>query len=154
MPVVRRLTARQKRVSRGLPGEDMTPKHFKDWENHIFGYGYGDGERQIIPALARFFRLLKDGHRYDFREMETAFGKLAAWLLINVLCHADIIEYGTSPRFGWLSEKGELLRDFMAGKTDEELCELAYKDSEHVYCDPGYCNCETPCRNPLFREGR
>jgi hypothetical protein len=134
----------------------ITDKNFIDWENQIFGYGYGTGEEYTIPALKQFFRLLKDNRQYDYEILEKHYGELAAWLLINILCHADILDYGTSARFGWLSEKGEMLRDYIAMKTEKELYDLtSVKGGEYVGCYPMCCNCGSNCGkkvncNPLF----
>src|ERR1051325_25697 len=99
-------------------------KHFKDWESATFGFGYGTGEEYTIPALKNFFNLLKEERSYSYEDVEKKFGKLGGWLMINILCHADILEYGTSPRFGWITEKGELLRDYLKTKTPDELYEM------------------------------
>jgi hypothetical protein len=129
----------------------VTDKHFIDWENHVFGYGYGSGEMPIIGALKDWFDQLEEGRRYDYTLMERAIGPLATWLLINALAHANIIGYGTSPRFGWISEKGEKLRAYMAGRTTDQLYDLVMStDDGYIHCDPGLCQCPEPCNNPLF----
>lgn len=129
--------------------------HFTDWEADAFGYGYGTGEEYIIPALHWFFSNLADDRSYDHRNLEARFGPLAAWLLINTLCREDILEYGTSPRFGWLTVKGERLRDFVKSKTADELVALTARGQDYCPCLPEHCNCETdtPCVNPFWREG-
>ena len=88
-------------------------QHFINWESHTFGYGYGTGEPHILPALKAFFDCLgRDGnlHAYDYQRLESALTPTVAWLLINVLCSADILEYGTSPRHGWLTTAGQIGR--------------------------------------------
>jgi hypothetical protein len=62
---------------------------------------------------------------YEYRTLEAALGQTITWLLINTLCHADILEYGTSPRFGWLTDEGKCLQAYIRGKTFEELVLLA-----------------------------
>jgi hypothetical protein len=129
----------------------ITDKHFRDWEAHVFGYGYGTGENFIIPLLIRFFTILhQDGH-YEHEFLESEFGGSAAWLLINTLCHADILEYGTSPRYGWLTEKGKLLRDYFKDKMPDEVCAVLEYGEENVPCYPEHCNCGGNCNNPLFK---
>lgn len=135
--------------------------YFSDWEGHVFGFGYGTGEEHIIPALFQLFHNLKDDRTYDYQELEQMFKPLSAWLLINVLCRADIFEYGTSPRFGWLTSKGERLRDFVKSKNIEQLYELANRDSDYTPCYPDACNCGESgesgyeegriCQNPFWR---
>lgn len=128
----------------------MTDKHFIDWESNTFGYGYGTGEIHTILVLKKFFiNLPKDG-QYNYEKMEEALGAEQFWLLLNILCHADIIDYGTSPRYGWLSDKGQILREYVDSKSATDLYELTSVDQEYVHCYPDHCNCETKCKNPLF----
>jgi hypothetical protein len=133
--------------------EVVTDKHFADWESDVFGYGYGTGEPHTLLALKNFFNACEgnSSHRYDHRVVEAMIGPVPAWLLINALCHADIIEYGTSPRFGWLTPKGRLLYTYIEPKTIEELCTICGAADPMGHCSPDNCNCETPCNNPLFR---
>jgi len=81
-------------------------EYFRDWESHVFGYGYGTGEAYVIPVLKTFLEHCNEGyykHSYQYDVLEKAVTAPVAWLLINTLCHADIIEYGTSPRYAWLT---------------------------------------------------
>jgi hypothetical protein len=103
----------------------ITDKQFREWEQAYLGYGYGTGEAYICPALHAFFAALEEGRSYQHTILEQRFGGLAAWLLINLLAHADIIEYGTSPRFGWLTPRGTILRDYVLSKTPAELTDIA-----------------------------
>lgn len=131
----------------------LTDKNFIDWEANVFGFGYGTGEAVIIPALRRFCEILQDGHSYDYRLLEQEFGALSAWLLINALAHGNLIEYGTSPRFGWLTVKGGLLRGYLLSKSVQELVDvITERDCESAPCFPDCCQCgagERRC-NPLF----
>lgn len=130
----------------------MKDKHFIDWENEVFGYGYGTGELHTLRVLKKFFSAVPKEGNYDFEKMEKALGPQQFWLLLNTLCHADIIEYGTSPRYGWLTEKGQILLDYLAPLSIKELYEMVGVDDTYIYCYNGVCNCEEPCNNPLFRK--
>jgi hypothetical protein len=110
----------------------MTEKEFKEWESEAFGYGYGTGETPILIILKTFLDSLKDKRLYDHQDLEKIFGAGITWLLINALVKSDIIEYGTSPRFGWLTEKGEGLRDFMEGKSIEQLYEIIMSEDTNA----------------------
>lgn len=139
-------------------------QYFADWEGSAFGFGYGTGEAYIIPALCKFFAAVGEGqekdraHCYDHERLEAVLGGEVAWLLINTLCRADIIEYGTSPRFGWLTSEGERLRDYFATKTADELYEIVTeKTEEYLCCYPDACNCGpggyqkgVKCQNPFW----
>ncbi len=133
--------------------------YFTDWEGAAFGYGYGTGEEHTIPALRAFLRACPNEGNYDYQVMEKELGGAVAWLLINVLCHADMIEYGTSPRFGWLTTKGRRLRTFALERTADELIRLMGRDEDYHPCYQGACNCGPDgyekgrvCQNPFWLE--
>ena len=91
----------------------MTDNEFREWENDVFGFGYGTGEQSIMQALHRFFSLFEgeDNPYYRSTVMEQYLGHPTTWLLINALCRCDAIEYGTSPRNGWVTPTGKDLRE-------------------------------------------
>lgn len=137
--------------------KQLTDKNFIDWFSENFGYGYGDGEQYIIPALKGFLGTCPIDGTYDYGEIERAIGKAETWFLMNTLCKEDILEYVTSPRFGWLDEKGKLLKEYLATKTEDELYELVMVDSDYTHCYSNACNCGKKgyeegrkCDNPLF----
>jgi len=115
-----------------------------DWESHAFSFGYGSGEPYIIPALKKFMELVPESNNYDYKLLEKELTPVVAWLLINRLCHytIDMLEYGTSPRCAWLTERGKALKKYMADKTSDELVELACNHTEdYTVCTPDVCNC-------------
>jgi hypothetical protein len=131
-------------------------EYFCDWEATTFGFGYGTGERPILAALQIFMECTPPEKAYDYALLEEKLTPTVAWLLINALCGVDILEYGSSPRFAWLTKEGKALREFVVSKTLDELTEIVcgHKD-EYVLCYPDYCNCETePCHNPFWRGKR
>ena len=116
-------------------------RYFTDWEAHTFGYGYGSGDEHVFQALHNFFCSIPLDGRYDYQALELGCTPQVAWLLINVLCHADAIEYGTSPRFGWLTESGKALAEFIRGRSVDQLIEATDHDENYTHCFPDYCNC-------------
>ncbi len=135
--------------------------HFIDWMNENISYGYGSGEPHTIPALRAFFLLCSEGvysTAYQYERLEEALNSAVVWLLINILCRAGIIEYGTSPRYGWLTPEGIKLRNYMLSKTEEELILLVCGTTENsIFCSPDYCNCgdggyseKKLCFNPFW----
>jgi hypothetical protein len=134
----------------------ITDKHFQDWEQAVWGYGYGTGEAFVLPALHAFLVPLAEGYHAD--EMVEVLGGPVTWLLINVLCHADILEYGTSPRHGWLTPKGQRLREYVLRHTPDELYTIVTRHEANALprCSPTMCNCADAlegegCRhNPLW----
>ena len=146
-------------MSEETPGEapKTIEESFTDWESHVFGFGYGTGEEFIIPALKQFFATFADDKTYDHVKLSDVLDPTTAWLLINALCKANVLEYGTSPRFGWLTDKGRRLRDFIASKSSEDLYELTCRSEEYVSCSPDTCNCGPEgyvagrkCPNPFW----
>ncbi len=134
--------------------------YFVDWEADAFGYGYGSGEPHVIPALRRFFELCVDG--YDHVPLEQELTPVVAWLLINRLVGVGIIEYGSSPRFGWLTPKGKRLAAYVLSKTADELVTLICSWSDEnrkELCYPNVCHCaqesspqDRQCPNPFWRD--
>lgn len=138
---------------------------FIDWESMAFGFGYGSGEEHVLGALKGFFDAMGVDDRptsYDYQKLEAALGPAVAWLMINALCHRDIIEYGTSPRFGWLTPEGERLKAFVDNKSVDELVMLCCgRDDDYNVCYPDACNCGPNgyeegrvCVNPFWKVRR
>lgn len=135
----------------------LTNKNFIDWFSENFGFGYGTGEEYTIPALKGFLETCPNQGNYDYEEIEKKIGKAETWFLMNVLCSKRIIEYGTSPRYGWLDTRGVLLKEYISEKNQEELYDLVMVDSDYIYCYSHACNCGErgyvegrKCDNPLF----
>ena len=121
-------------------------EYFCDWESHVFGYGYGTGEEHIFSGLKRIMATIPETDQYDYREFEESVGHLSAWLFINILCKHDIFEYGTSSRFGWLTDSGKVLKKYL-----EETAEFKEFDENYSYCYPDCCNCDDgQCKNPFW----
>lgn len=138
-------------------------ENFVDWESSAFGFGYGSGEEHVLRALKGFFDLIGEDQdqprSYNYERLEEVLGAPVAWLLINVLCRhgVDIIEYGTSPRFAWLTQEGLALKAFVDSKTVSELVALCCEHEADI-CYPGACNCGPKgyeegriCQNPFWR---
>ena len=130
--------------------------YFRDWESHVFGHGYGSGDPHIIGALHRFFEAVPPDGLYDYVVLEAALGATVAWLLIDKLIRADAIEYGTSPRYAWLTKDGEALRAFITERTSQDLLEIVCADYDR-HCMPDACNCgptgyvvNQRCANPFW----
>ena len=108
--------------------------NFIEWETRAFGCGYGTGETPILKATKIFFKNLEDGRRYDYEILEETLGDTVTWLLINAFEKANIIEWGTSARFGWLNSCGEFVRDFIQSEFQgKELHEWAKSTVESDY---------------------
>jgi len=125
--------------------------NFRDWEGGAFGYGYGSGEPHTLAALKAFLAAIPE-RQYDYQALETAVSPPVAWLLINRLCQINAIEYGTSPRYGWLTAQGQALKAYCDHHTAEELYAIVCGPAaDYVECYPDHCNCDGPtCSNPFW----
>jgi hypothetical protein len=142
--------------------EKTIEEYFADWENHVFGFGYGTGEPHTLGALKAFFAAVGDERGmacYDFQVIEKAVTPAVCWLLMSTLGRHRIIEYGTSPRYGWLTESGKALQGFLAERSVDALYELCAGPGEHDYCSPDSCNCGPngyqegrKCNNPFWKK--
>lgn len=130
-------------------------QHFTDWESHAFGYGYGTGEEHVIGALKSFLAAVHEKGNYDYEHLERAVTAPVAWLLINALIKNGKIEYGTSPRYAWLTPSGKALQEFVGSRTVEQLYELTSVEESYTHCYPDHCNCDDgDCRpaNPFWEK--
>lgn len=138
-------------------------EYFRDWHSNAFGFGYGTGEPHTIKAVKTFLGLCNEGslnNSYDYNKLEEALTPTVAWLMINILCNhdMDIIEYGTSPRYAWLTAKGKRLKEFVNKYNEEELLNIVLDyDDNYPQCYPTACNCgeygydeKAICLNPFW----
>jgi hypothetical protein len=135
----------------------LTDKHFIDWYADVFGYGYGTGDEHFLLALKTFlYHCSGENGSYSYKEIEAVLTPAVTWFTMNTLCQweVDVLEYGTSPRFGWLTGKGRLLAEYVENKTVDELYEKVMVDESYGHCLRNHCNCDTPCNNPLFSSKR
>lgn len=131
--------------------------YFADWECEFFGFGYGTGEPHTIKAVKQFLMLCPDNGTYNHKHIEKMIGVEVAWLVLNTLCGADIIEYGTSPRFGWLTASGKRLKAFMHDHSIEGMVSMTQKSEDYFYCTTEECACgagpvDSACPNPFWSE--
>lgn len=130
--------------------------YFVDWEADLFGFGYGTGEQHVISSLKTFISLFHGENKslYDYQILEENLTPPVAWLLINILCNANHITYGTSPRYGFLTKSGKNLHWFFEKHSIEELLFIIYRETDGSdICDRDDCNCdEVDCRvnNPFW----
>ena len=137
--------------------EKSVEESFADWEGNVFGFGYGSGEEHTLGALKSFLAAVPGDENYDFELIEKTVTPSVAWLLINTLCHEDVIEYGTSPRYGWLTKEGKALKSFVENTSLEQLMTICSRDENATVCYPDTCNCGprghiegANCKNPFW----
>jgi len=122
--------------------------YFIDFEANNIGYGYGSGEKHTTAALKGFLAKCPDSGAYDYEIIEQAIGGAATWFLIPILAKAGIIDYGTSPRYAWLTDQGKALKAYLDARPIEQLLQLLQYPESQELCYPGHCNCgEGDCRD-------
>ncbi len=120
-------------------------EQFAEWFGEAFPYCYGTGEEHVIPALKKFMALIPADSTYDYKVIEQEIGAFECWALINELAGMDLIEYGCSPRFGWLTAKGKRLQQFVFENTEDAMLEaLGEVTEDSPSCATHYCNCGGP----------
>jgi hypothetical protein len=102
----------------------MDEREFCTWYGDTLGYGYGTGDVHFCHALVTFLRHCRETGSYTYTTMQDALGEAAFWFFLNTLCHAGLVDYGTSPRYGWLSEEGKRLADFVKDYDADRLYNL------------------------------
>lgn len=130
--------------------------YFYDWESRVLGCGYGTGDEYTFAALKSFMLLTPMTEPYDYNDLEDELGSTIAWLLINILCNNDILEYGSSPRHAWLTESGKELKTYLTNRNFDDIQQF---DSDYMVCGPDYCNCGPHgyekgrvCKNPFYKK--
>jgi hypothetical protein len=135
-------------------------QYFIDWESRTFGFGYGSGERYVFEALKTFFGCLRESEHgswgYSYEDIEEKLGATVTWLLINALCNRNVIDYGTSTRYAWLSRRGMAVKNFVDGRTVDELYNLVMdKEMDDLLCQcNGTCEGHDDCRSNPMVHGR
>lgn len=108
----------------------MNAIEFCRWESDCFGFGYGTGEEHTLAAVKRFLSVVPSGGVYEYEKIELLCGSSETWLLINIFCRSQndsrmakdsVISYGSSPRYGFLTDFGREVKAFVDSKTIREL---------------------------------
>ena len=131
--------------------------YFSDWESSFLGFGYGSGEQYTTPLIKRFLSVTPEDGTYNYKNLENALTPPIAWLLINLFIKANLIDYGTSPRYGWLTDQGKELKKFVELYNEEALISMLDTDEDYIECYRDVCNCiQEECKNPfwVYRKGR
>jgi|SRR5277367_6956304 len=133
--------------------------YFVDWENETFCYSYGTGEKYIIAALKKFMEMVPMEGFYEYNQLECELSPTVAWLLICILCNADILDHGCSSRYSWLTNCGRQLKEYLGNNTLEQLENVLNRTENYRVCFPNACNCGPTgyleglvCQNPFWVE--
>jgi len=110
----------------------MTTEEFKDWYNDLPLLIYGEiSDKQVCSAFkqiltwkseGRFISGQGSGKENDIPDSEHNFTTTEYWLYLGLL--SECIDYGSSPRGAWLTNKGKEILDFLNNnKNIEEIIE-------------------------------
>ena len=110
-------------------------KGFIEIDDAVFGFGYGDeGDGAVWGAVKEYLSHKESDCNIICTGLAgEKIGGVVVWLIVNAFIHHDLLDYGTSPRVPWLTEKGIALKEFIETKTVEELCAII--DGERIYSD-------------------
>lgn len=95
---------------------------YKDYVFSEFGYMAYDGKTANL--VLELLKELWDGqhpNHYFIRESENDYEWAFQAFMLEILASKDIIEYGTSPRGGWLTNKGKNLLQPLFGVINDKI---------------------------------
>lgn len=102
----------------------MTSEQFRLWYAELPILAYGEiGDDQVQSAFKEILNWKNDGvfisgigtGVYGIPESEHNYTLTEYWLYLGLL--SDCIEYGSSPRGAWLTDKGKEILEFMNNNT-------------------------------------
>ena len=95
-------------------------------------YAYGD-EYPTLKMLSTAFKIFNKSemneqlYTYDYRKLiDILKSEELAWATIHLLDAHEMIDWGTSIRFGWLDGKGVNLREYFEKYTVDELYQAVH----------------------------
>jgi len=101
---------------------------------------YGSGEQYVVPALKEFLSYYKreafaplgiDEFVTNLSQPPLAtLTPATIWMLVNTLNAFDILDYGTSPRYGWLTDQGFELKKYLDDNTVEHILDVLFQEHE------------------------
>ena len=87
---------------------------------------YGELEYYLDEYLPKFFSV--EVKEVGFND-EHPMNNLEFWFTVSWLVRMDCLEYGTSPRGAWLTEKGKEFKKYVSS-TKKPIAELLHSDEE------------------------
>jgi hypothetical protein len=110
----------------------MTNQEFYNWYQSHYSHGYGTGEVHIVWSLKRFVEAIPLDEAYNYEDIEAKVGPVVAWMFIDVFCQDNLLEYGSSPRYAWLTESGVDLAQFVRSKDATELYDIVTRAPDNA----------------------
>lgn len=84
---------------------------------------YGELEHYMDEYLPKFFSVNVNDVGFDH---EHSMNNFQFWMTVSWLVRMDCLEYGTSPRGAWLTEKGEKFKKYVL-ETKRPITHLVYE---------------------------
>jgi len=96
---------------------------FRDlWKIDLYGE-----ELPLIKCLNIFFNSLKNGSLYDYEKVIKELGsEMLGMATIALLDSYGYIEYGTSIRYGWITEEMKVIKEYFDRFAIDELYEALW----------------------------
>lgn len=101
---------------------------FQSLYSEQLGWGNYGSEQALCVSLKDFLDSIPLDCGYDHELLATKVGAAFAWSLIYQFVALGWINYGTSPRYGWLEGDGVWLKAFVATRSADDLYAIAYGD--------------------------
>lgn len=112
-------------------------KFYPLWDK-FNAYCYGN-EEPILKALKQAFETFKvnEGataygkYSYSYEDIISAFdNEMLGWTIITLLNHAGFLDWGTSIRQGWTTEKGTEFVESVLNNSIEDLYNIIHTDHD------------------------
>lgn len=98
-------------------------EEFKEMIENTDALFYGELEFYLEEYLPKFFSVEVKEVGFDEKH---PMNNLGFWFTVSWLVRMDCLEYGTSPRGAWLTEKGEKFKKYVLS-TDRPITSLLYQ---------------------------
>lgn len=93
----------------------MEKEQLKEMIENTDALFYGELEYYLDEYLPKFFSVEVKDVGFDEKH---PMNNLEFWFTVSWLVRMDCLEYGTSPRGAWLTEKGKALKQYVLSTKD------------------------------------
>lgn len=107
----------------------MTPQQHLEWKEILQNSDalfYGELEYYLDEYLPKFFSVEVKDVGFDQKHQ---MNDLQFWFTVSWLHQMGCLEYGTSPRGAWLTEKGKELKEYVL-KTENPITKILYSHEQ------------------------
>jgi hypothetical protein len=103
-----------------IEGSTVTYEQFKEWYDELPILAYGElSDEEIFDAFRTILQWKADDKFISTDIPDNLYTVHEYWLFLGLLC--DCIEYGSSPRGGWLTDFGGEVLLFLQNTSNAEI---------------------------------